>query len=585
MLQAFVGACASGIGALAGGVGQVFSAAGSGTAAGIRAIAAGILGAATALLRGIGGAARAAAAGGAAVVRAVSAAGAAAAHGAGALLSAAADGAGRGLRAFASALVSSAGIAAKSATAVLRAGAVGISASARALTAGLSALGHAGSTAAAATARGAAAASANAGRAAGRAAEKAASAAFALGSLTGRAVTSIASGIGSAMALGASGIGRAVAIVGGGVVRAAVLVTGAMGRAVGGAASAAAALGGRTRRGAALSGNGIGRAAMAVPRRIYFAASDLAELLPRPVFRPWYLVAALVVIVAVAGVPYLRDWWSTNPPALGTIRVESARPDAAVSIDGVSQGRAPVTASVPAGRHRIEVAVAGETRAHEVDVVADRETLVQAAGADLKGVGSVRVSTDPADVEVLVDGVLRGRSPLTIENLPEGPHTILVRDASGSVRQSVRVLADEAVDATLQIRPGWLAVFAPVKLDVLENGRSIGSTEGGRILAAPGPHTIDVASEAMGFRETRQVDIKPGAVAALTIEMPPATIEIDAPAEAEILVDGQPVGQAPLGPLHVAVGTREIVMRHPTLGERRQVVSVTYKSPVRIVFE
>jgi hypothetical protein len=81
------------------------------------------------------------------------------------------------------------------------------------------------------------------------------------------------------------------------------------------------------------------------------------------------------------------------------------------------------------------------------------------------------------------------------------------------------------------------------------------------------------------------VDIKPGAVAALTIQLPPATIEIVAPAEAEILVDGQPVGQAPLGPLPVAVGTREIVMRHPTLGERRQVVSVTYKSPVRIVFE
>jgi len=324
---------------------------------------------------------------------------------------------------------------------------------------------------------------------------------------------------------------------------------------------------------------------VAVPRRLYFVVSDLADLLPKPVFRPWYLGAALVVIIAVAGVPYARAWWYTAKPAVGTIRVESARPDAVVTIDGVSQGRAPLTASVPAGRHRIEIAAGGRRHTQEVEVAADRETFVRAAGPDPRGMGSIRVATDPAGVEVFVDGVLRGRSPLTADNLAEGTHTILVRDGSGSVQRTVRVRAGQAVDATVQIRPGWLAVFAPVKLEILETGRPIGSTEGGRVLSSPGPHTIELVSQSMGFRETRQVDIKPGEVAAVTIQMPPATIDIVAPAEAEILVDGQLVGQAPLGPLKIAVGTREIVMRHPTLGERRQVVSVTYNGPARIVFE
>ena len=237
-----------------------------------------------------------------------------------------------------------------------------------------------------------------------------------------------------------------------------------------------------------------------------------------------------------------------------------------VTIDGVPQGRAPLTASVPVGRHRVEVASAGQTRAHDIDVADGRETVVQAAGADLKGMGSIRVTTDPAGAEVRIDGVLHGRAPLTVENVAEGTHTILVRDGSGSVRQTVRVREDETYDATIPLGPGWLAVFAPVKLEVLENGRPIGSTEGGRILTPPGPHTIEVVSQAMGFRETRQVEIKPGAVAAVTIAMPPATIEVVAPAESEILVDGRSVGTAPLGPLEVAVGTREIVMRHPTLG-------------------
>jgi hypothetical protein len=94
-----------------------------------------------------------------------------------------------------------------------------------------------------------------------------------------------------------------------------------------------------------------------------------------------------------------------------------------------------------------------------------------------------------------------------------------------------------------------------------------------------------VVSQTIGFRETRKLDIRPGEVSAVTIQMPPVTIEIVAPAEAEILIDGQAVGQAPLGPLQVAVGTREITMRHPTLGERRHVVSVTYNAPVKVIFE
>jgi hypothetical protein len=338
-------------------------------------------------------------------------------------------------------------------------------------------------------------------------------------------------------------------------------------------------------QGAVATTKGVGRAAATLPQKIYFVVSDLSDLLPRPGFRPWYLAAALLVIVAVAGMPYARALLSTVRPEVGTIRIESARPDELVTLDGVPQGRAPLTASVPAGRHRIEVGRTGQMRAHDVEVAAGRETLLRAAGPDLAPTGSIRVTTDPAGADVEVDGVLRGTSPLTIDDLAEGAHTLLVRDKSGSVRQTVRVKADEAVEATVQIRPGWLAVFAPVKLEILENGRSIGSTEGGRVLIAPGPHTIELVSQAMGFRETRKLDIRPGEVSAVTIQMPPATIEIVAPAEAEILIDGQTVGQAPLGPLQVAVGTREIMMRHPTLGEQRRVVSVTYSTPVKVIFE
>jgi hypothetical protein len=96
---------------------------------------------------------------------------------------------------------------------------------------------------------------------------------------------------------------------------------------------------------------------------------------------------------------------------------------------------------------------------------------------------------------------------------------------------------------------------------------------------------VEVTSQAVGFRETKQVEIRPGEVVAITVQMPPVTIEIVAPSDSEILVDGQPIGRAPLGQVQIAVGTREITMRHPELGERRQVVTVTYNGPARVVFE
>ncbi len=606
-VRALLDACVSGVAAVAGGTVHVFSSAGRGTAALGRATLSVVVVSGAAVSRGVGATIRAAATGTAAVANGAARAGIKAAGVTGAAVGSALAGTGRGLLAVAGALAAAAGAASRAGVAIARAGGRGLLAAAGAASRAGVAIVRAGGRGLLAAAGAAFRVGVVIARAGGRGSLAAVRTASRAGVVIARAgagalaatARALAVGLGvlgragrSGTVAGLRGMGRAAgaaaswAAAGARGVSASTAVGGrAAGRAAAKAGSVAAAAAGLAGRGAALTGKGLGRAAVTVPRQVYFVASDIADHLPRPVFRLWHLAAALVVIVAVAGVPYARARFFTAKPAVGQIRVESARPGAMVTIDGVAQGRAPLTATVPAGRHRIEVTIAGRTRAHDVEVGTGRETLVQAAGADLKGMGSIRVTSDPAGAEVLVDGVFHGTAPVTIENVAEGTHTILVRDGSGSVQQTVRVRAEQAVIATLQIRPGWLAVFAPVRLDILENGRPIGSTEGGRVRSSPGPHTIEVVSQAMGFRETRQVDIKPGEVTAVTIAMPPVAIEVVAPAEAEILVDGQPVGTAPVGRIQVAVGTREILMRHPTLGERRQVVSVTYNAPLRVVFE
>jgi hypothetical protein len=479
-----VGAAASGAAALAGGLGRAGVSATRLVATALRAVGAGALAAIGAAGRGAGALVRATGAGVAAAARGVVSALTAAGRAAGALL--------KGLGAL-------------------------LAAGARSAAIGAATLGKALVSASTFAGRAAVRMSAAAGRGSAAGLRLAAGAIRGGASAAGAGVVSLS----RALASGAGILGRFGLTAGSGAARAAT-------------------------RAASVAGKGVGRAAVTVPRRIYFVVSDAADRLPKPIIRPSYLGAALLVIVAVAGVPYAKVWISTYAPELRARLVESTRPVA----------ESPVPAEPP-----------------------------RLPAAPANGTGSVRVTVDPEGADVLLDGMLQGAAPLTIENLKAGVHTLVVRNDSGTVRQSVRVTAGQAADVSLRIRPGWLAVFAPVKLEVHENGKPIGSTEGGRILAAAGPHTIEVVSQAIGFRETRQVEIKPGEVAAVTLDLPPATVEVAAPADAEILVDGQSVGVAPFGPLQIAVGTREFVMRHPTLGERRQVVTVTYNGPARVSFE
>ena len=51
---------------------------------------------------------------------------------------------------------------------------------------------------------------------------------------------------------------------------------------------------------------------------------------------------------------------------------------------------------------------------------------------------------------------------------------------------------------------------------------------------------------------------------------------------AEVWIDGQRVGETPIGNLAVPLGSHEIIFRHPDLGEQRHTALVTLKEPTRL---
>ena len=136
--------------------------------------------------------------------------------------------------------------------------------------------------------------------------------------------------------------------------------------------------------------------------------------------------------------------------------------------------------------------------------------------------------------------------------------------------------------ASPQLLAGMLSVTAPVPLRFYEKGRLVGTTEAESTMLPQGTHQLEFVNEAVGFHARRTVTIKPGATSSLKLEAPPGTLHINAVPWAEVWIDGERIGDTPIGNLQAKIGNREIVFRHPELGERRTTATVTLKEPVRI---
>jgi hypothetical protein len=132
---------------------------------------------------------------------------------------------------------------------------------------------------------------------------------------------------------------------------------------------------------------------------------------------------------------------------------------------------------------------------------------------------------------------------------------------------------------------GWLSVKSAVAIEVRENGRLIGTTDADRIMMAAGRHDVELVNETLGYRVTRSIQVPPGKVASLSVDMPQGVINLNASPWAEVWIDGRRVGETPIGNLPMSIGSHEVIFRHPQLGEKRQAVSVTLKAPVRLSVE
>jgi hypothetical protein len=293
----------------------------------------------------------------------------------------------------------------------------------------------------------------------------------------------------------------------------------------------------------------------------------------------WLPKVAAILVLLTLGVTGRTYWLKTvSAPKIGVAVLESLPSGSQVLVDGQVMGLTPLTASIPSGTHRVDFKYRGKTRTIDV-VVPQNGKVSELIDWSPKTVGRLQVNSEPAGARVLIDNVSRGVTPLTLDDVPLGSHTVILDTGSGSVKRSVTIKGDEPTTLSETIYAGWLKVFAPFDITISEGSKTLRLDDRDQVMLSAGPHDLRFENRAFSYQEARHVEIQPGVTTPLSLVAPHSTLTLTTSAPAEVIIDGVNVGRTPLIDYSIQLGTRDVVIKSQA-GDRRLSVPVTTRPVV-----
>ncbi|MCX6689010.1 MAG: PEGA domain-containing protein [Methanoregula sp.] len=143
-----------------------------------------------------------------------------------------------------------------------------------------------------------------------------------------------------------------------------------------------------------------------------------------------------------------------TPTVPGTLVLNSTPSESSVVINDVYRGKTPLTLEgIDPGSYTVTISRFGYTKfSTPVKVVSGRITEVTATL--VPETGSLAVNTSPAGVQLVLDGVLVGQSPVTLTGITVGNHLLTIqKDGFAPVNQSVRVTVDQQTVTNIVLVP------------------------------------------------------------------------------------------------------------------------------------
>jgi hypothetical protein len=194
--------------------------------------------------------------------------------------------------------------------------------------------------------------------------------------------------------------------------------------------------------------------------------------------------------------------------------------------------------------------------------------------------GGFKITTQPPGSRITIDGTERGTAPIRVDDLAPGLHSIVVESDWGKLEEAVTVEAGRVVPLALAT-VGWIRVEAPVELEVSEEGRSFGVT-GQALMVPAGRHAFVFSNRSVAVRQRHFVQVPAGQTVKVVLDLPKGMLNLTSDQPAQVLLDGQLVGDTPQVSIPAALGPHEVLFRSARHGEVSYSVNVTLAAPVSL---
>jgi len=236
-------------------------------------------------------------------------------------------------------------------------------------------------------------------------------------------------------------------------------------------------------------------------------------------------------------------------PVKGLLLVKSEPEGCNIEIDGASVGLTPrlVTTLDAKDVHQVTLRKAGY-RPSTFEVRFSGRTPIERYEKMVLDSGKIEVISEPAGAEVMVNGIVRGKTPVTVTDVPKGRATVRFRLDGFS--EEIRELSMNAGDSqTLSIvmkgLPGTLSLTSvPPGARFYVNGNAAGQSP--VVMPNLSPGEYDVRAELEGYGTlARKIALKNGMSAREEFRLSNIMGRLEvrtAPAGAQVSLDGKIVG-------------------------------------------
>jgi hypothetical protein len=191
--------------------------------------------------------------------------------------------------------------------------------------------------------------------------------------------------------------------------------------------------------------------------------------------------------------------------------------------------------------------------------------------------GSVSIQTNPVDAEIYINGELKGRSPLILDEIPVGQCAVEIRKANyRSITKNVEIIGGEIQninDVTLVMERGSLAittspdgipyVIKPASEGAGADDPSIMQGKTPVDLSGLKPGNYKVIFQRPGWKayET-SVEIKPAQISRASFNYKPGKIHVaSTPDGADVIIGGRKAGVTPLDLDNLAEGIYDVAVK------------------------